>query len=266
MVKTHCVTKVAAPVPVADFAANVVPLGGSPVQVLFSDRSTGIVSSWLWDFGDGTTSTGPNPGHWYAPGIYTVNLTATNSGGSTSCVKNITVSPAETAFSKEWMFESGTEEGFTGVDTWGDGINVSVSSTAHDGAYPSSVTSNVVPGMPGHPWRTCQTRVIYRVDYWIQSSGSGYGFTNTGIKHRRRGRGTDRQDLRRGHHLHRTDLNEICDRPANVWVRHVIGWEKDTGVIDHMVYDANGTLLGFPAGHPRCIDREGTRRDPVPCP
>ncbi len=246
MVKTDCVTKVAAPVPVADFAANVVPLVGSPIQVLFSDRSTGIISSWLWDFGDGTTSTDPNPGHWYyTPGTYAVNLTATNSGGSTSCVKNITVSPAETAFSKEWMFESGTEEGFTGVDTWGsNGINVSVSSTAHDGAYALQCHVNRGTGYARAPLENVPDASIYRVDYWIQSSRNGYGSSNTGISivdadgaliAKIGGGDTTFTD---------TDLNEICDRPANVWVRHVIGWEKDTGVIDHMVYDANGILLG----------------------
>ena len=32
----------------------------------FSDQSTGSVISWFWDFGDGTTSTQPNPTHAYA--------------------------------------------------------------------------------------------------------------------------------------------------------------------------------------------------------
>ena len=36
--------------------------------------------TYLWDFGDGTTSTEEDPVHIYAsPGIYTVTLTATNS-------------------------------------------------------------------------------------------------------------------------------------------------------------------------------------------
>ncbi|MDD4454666.1 MAG: PKD domain-containing protein, partial [Candidatus Methanomethylophilaceae archaeon] len=245
MVKTDCITKVAAPVPVADFAANVVPLGGSPVQVLFSDRSTGIVSSWLWDFGDGITSTGPNPGHWYyAPGTYTVNLTVTNSGGSTSCVKNITVSPAETAFVKEWTFESGTEEGFTGVDTWGDGINVSVSSTAHDGMYALQCYASRAIGYARAPLENVPDASTYRVDYWIQSSASGYGFTETGISIVDAD-GALIAGISGGDTTFTgTDFNVICNRPVGVWVRHVIGWEKDTGVIDHMVYDTNGTLLG----------------------
>jgi PKD repeat protein len=35
-----------------------------------------VPSSWLWDFGDGSTSTEPNPRHLYtSPGTYTVKLT-----------------------------------------------------------------------------------------------------------------------------------------------------------------------------------------------
>jgi len=47
--------------------------------VLFTDDSK-YATSWLWDFGDGTTSTLRNPGeHTFpAPGIYTVSLTVEN--------------------------------------------------------------------------------------------------------------------------------------------------------------------------------------------
>jgi len=40
-------------------------------------------TSWLWDFGDGSTSTEQNPVHTYeSEGSFTVKLTATNSAGS----------------------------------------------------------------------------------------------------------------------------------------------------------------------------------------
>lgn len=51
--------------------------------ITFIDTSTGAPSSWLWDFGDGSTSTAQNPTHQYTtPGLFTVALTATNAYGS----------------------------------------------------------------------------------------------------------------------------------------------------------------------------------------
>lgn len=70
--------------PNASFTAS--PTGGDlPLAVQFRDTSTFNPTSWLWDFGDGTTSTQQNPSHNYTiKGIYTVTLTATNSEGSDS--------------------------------------------------------------------------------------------------------------------------------------------------------------------------------------
>lgn len=62
----------------ADFIAPV-RSGTTDTTFSFSDTSTGLPRSWLWNFGDGTTSTEQNPTHRYtSPGTYTVTLTATN--------------------------------------------------------------------------------------------------------------------------------------------------------------------------------------------
>ncbi|MEZ4925721.1 MAG: T9SS-dependent M36 family metallopeptidase [Saprospiraceae bacterium] len=54
----------------------------------FFDSSQNIVHEWLWDFGDGQTSTDINPVHTYAQeGSYTVTLMVTNNIGSNSLVK-----------------------------------------------------------------------------------------------------------------------------------------------------------------------------------
>ncbi|MCK9580325.1 MAG: PKD domain-containing protein [Methanoregula sp.] len=69
-------------IPVASFTASK-RAGLAPVTVQFNDTSTWEPKSWLWDFGDGTTSTDRNATHTYTTiGIYTVNLTATNAAGS----------------------------------------------------------------------------------------------------------------------------------------------------------------------------------------
>lgn len=60
--------------------------------VAFKDRSQGEVTSWKWDFGDGTTSNEQSPTHQYKDkpgreGIYTVILTITGPGGSSRMAK-----------------------------------------------------------------------------------------------------------------------------------------------------------------------------------
>lgn len=50
--------------------------------VQFLDTSIGSPYQWLWDFGDGETSTEQHPYHRYRePGIYTITLTTTNVSG-----------------------------------------------------------------------------------------------------------------------------------------------------------------------------------------
>ena len=60
---------------IASFIAN--PLFGNlPLEVNFIDQSKGEITSWEWDFGDGSTSKDQNPTHIYRePGIYTVSVT-----------------------------------------------------------------------------------------------------------------------------------------------------------------------------------------------
>jgi len=72
------------PPPVADFGFS--PASGlAPLLVDFSDLSSGPITSWAWDFGDGASSTLPSPSHVYAlAGLYTVSLLVTGPGGTDS--------------------------------------------------------------------------------------------------------------------------------------------------------------------------------------
>lgn len=67
--------------PVADFVANVTE-GCSPLSVIFGNLSSGIQNAaYLWNFGNGITSTQQNPFFTFSnPGFYTVSLTVTNGG------------------------------------------------------------------------------------------------------------------------------------------------------------------------------------------
>ncbi|HTN46313.1 MAG TPA: PKD domain-containing protein [Flavipsychrobacter sp.] len=53
-------------------------VGSGINQVIFSPITNGVKQTYLWDFGDGTTSTSVNPTHSYSSnGTYTVSLTTT---------------------------------------------------------------------------------------------------------------------------------------------------------------------------------------------
>ncbi|MBN1419618.1 MAG: PKD domain-containing protein [Planctomycetes bacterium] len=56
--------------------------GEKPLRVAFSQESTGDVTRWVWDFGDGGKSTQAAPAHVYdRPGYYTVSLTVVGIAG-----------------------------------------------------------------------------------------------------------------------------------------------------------------------------------------
>jgi PKD repeat protein len=92
--KPNYITVTSGQPPVAQFVGN--PTSGSaPLNVAFSDQSSGSPTSWSWTFGDGGSAAAQHPSHTYnSEGQYTVSLTATNQYGWDDEVKTnyITVS------------------------------------------------------------------------------------------------------------------------------------------------------------------------------
>ncbi|MES1220996.1 MAG: PKD domain-containing protein, partial [Bacteroidota bacterium] len=79
---------VCAQVPVANFTASPI-VGCSPLFVTFQDLSSGNPTSWVWDFGNGNTSTLQNPSSIYlTPGKYTVVLTVKNANGANTLTRS----------------------------------------------------------------------------------------------------------------------------------------------------------------------------------
>ncbi|MCX6200582.1 MAG: M4 family metallopeptidase, partial [Bacteroidetes bacterium] len=73
--------------PVANFKADVTSSCNGKIN--FNDLSTSAPTSWLWNFGDGGTSTLQNPSHTYfTNGTFSVSLKATNAYGNNTNTKN----------------------------------------------------------------------------------------------------------------------------------------------------------------------------------
>jgi PKD repeat protein len=131
------------------FCQNVTIICTNPVAG-FSQSSSGYVgtftnssasaTSWLWDFGDGTTSTLQNPTHTYGTeGTFQVCLTATNQCGSNTTCSPITISCPNPV--SNWTFSAANETlTFTDVSTntpttwawdFGDGGTSNVQNPTH---------------------------------------------------------------------------------------------------------------------------------------
>jgi len=87
MTKTDYIEVFPVSPPVVDFSATPT-FGEAPLQVTFTNLTTGQVDQYDWSFGDGGASQDEHPVHEYvAVGNYTVVLTATGPGGTVTETK-----------------------------------------------------------------------------------------------------------------------------------------------------------------------------------
>ncbi len=101
---------------VPSFNSGTSPIIGTvPVTGTLFNTTTGVVSSYTWDFGDGTSVTVPDRRSvthtWTVPNIYNVTLTATDSTGKTyvaSQVNNVYARPPSGTYFQDVTPSSGT--------------------------------------------------------------------------------------------------------------------------------------------------------------
>ena len=94
------VSSLGATLPTASFVATPASESvGAPVAVQFTDTSTGVPTSYLWQFGDGQTSTDPHPLHaYYEPGTYSITHTVANDTGEDVVTEDYIVSACANPF------------------------------------------------------------------------------------------------------------------------------------------------------------------------
>ncbi|HKO56667.1 MAG TPA: PKD domain-containing protein [Thermoanaerobaculia bacterium] len=134
------------PLPVADFTFST-----NGLTVLFTDATTGTVTSRTWQFGDGSSSASVSPSHTYAtPGTYTVTLTVSNSSGSNSKSKFVTVNLGEAPKAEFESTVQGMQVNFVDKSTgnptswtwtFGDGTSSNQRNPIH--TYPAAGTYTV---------------------------------------------------------------------------------------------------------------------------
>ncbi len=156
----------ASQIPVADFWGLTLS-GKAPLNVVFTETSTGSPTSWKWNFGDGTSSTVKSPTHKYsAAGNYTVTLTATNAAGSNTKTKFQYIKVTSASLTPVAVFSASPTSGNTPLSvaftdkstgsptswkwTFGDGTSSTVKSPTHKysakGNYTVTLTATNAAG------------------------------------------------------------------------------------------------------------------------
>lgn len=137
--------------------------GCIPATVNFTDQSTEgdtTIVSWLWDFGDGSTSTQVSPSHTYTnPGVYTITLLVRDANGCSDELSiddmititnapdaQFTANPNNACFAPQTISfnNTSTGNGLTYAWDFGDGSTSTDSDPTHTytstGAYTVSLT------------------------------------------------------------------------------------------------------------------------------
>ena len=152
-------------------------------NIQFSDHSTGGVTSWLWSFGDGTSSGEQNPVKRYAnAGTYSVILTifrGSDSKISAQSISVVTPSPALPNVGASFTFEpeapiSGHAVSFTDTsagspDRWqwyfGDNTTSTLRHPTHTYRGPGTYTVSLIVGNAGSSSTATRTFVVRNKPY-----------------------------------------------------------------------------------------------------
>lgn len=194
-------------VPVAAFQSTPFK-GNSPLSVTFTDTTSNVPTSWLWERNDGsgwasflTTSTVQHPVESFPTGVWSVRLTATNTGGSSSvthpnCIRaapipvaNFIASPASGAAlltvvftdtstnAIEWLWERNSGSGWSTFST-----SQNPALVFNGGTFSIRLTTTNQTGSDVEE-KTNFITVTGFVNYakWVDKSDAGVTFSNNDL-------------------------------------------------------------------------------------
>jgi len=140
--------------PTVKFTAN--PTNGfNPLTVNFTNESTGNITAYSWNFGDGEVSSSKDPTHTYKKvGVYTVKLSVTGMGGTNTVTKTnyINVAPPPitvTSPNGGETWQNGTSKTVTWTYTGNPGTMVKIE-LLRAGALVGTMTSSTSIGTGGN--------------------------------------------------------------------------------------------------------------------
>jgi len=158
----------------ASFTAS--PTSGSaPLNVMFTDTSTGSITNWFWNFGDGKTTNftaSANPSHTYTAGTYTVTLIVSGYPGSSTNTQSSFITatgctpPSALVSGSQAICPGGSaaiQAALTGIGPW----NV----TWLDGVGGTNYTQNGVAASPATRIVSPASTITYTVTATSDSSG-----------------------------------------------------------------------------------------------
>ncbi|HUM93809.1 MAG TPA: PKD domain-containing protein [Candidatus Competibacter sp.] len=196
--KTSYIT-VSAAAPIASFSATPTS-GAAPLTTVFKNTSTGTITSYSWNFGDGGTSSESAPAHTYAKtGSYTVQLTAKGPAGANSKTQTSYITVTSTGANSgglvaAYNFEEAS--GATIVDLSGRGNAGAIAGAARttSGKYgralafdgvddlvtvADSATLDLTTGMTLEAWVYPTVNTGWRTVILKESAPSYYLYSNT---------------------------------------------------------------------------------------
>ena len=148
--------------------------------VSFSDLSSGVPTSWAWDFGDGNTSTTQNPSNTYSTAAtYSITLISTNGFGNDTYTSTITV-VAPTSSSQTLSICDG-ESVTVGTSTYTT-IGTFTDVLTNNAGCDSTVTTNInVNTLPTINAGTDETFCIYGPLVALSGTPAGGTYSGSGV-------------------------------------------------------------------------------------